>query len=316
MESPRVPNIKYKPSYATTVCHFLDRLPPELRLAVYEYLVVTKEPLKGIPARNDHDYGLNLDILRTNRQIHEEAKSLFYGKNTFYITSIPATETAKPDPKDTAPSENQAGFEPPLHPSIWSLLRHLTADLIYLPLTVPKSPPVHTWRPIDAGAQAYITALTSLLQSTGPKLLAFSLSADIQPTYDIKKSLTSFFLCDRDRGFARALAGLAVERVDVGFEFQDCYWRERVGVDLFLGRSILLLACQVFFCQSQVRIDNLLKRFEREGQGGVERDADGERAKEVKEVRTDLGPRVGKTWPGRAEDLHRKVAEELREQVD
>lgn len=57
--------------------------------------------------------------------------------------------------------------------------------------------------------------------------------------------------------------------------------------DVFLKKSILLLACQVMFCQSQVRIDQMLKAFEM-----------GEMVDGPVIEKTDLGPYVGGAWRG------------------
>ncbi|KAK5168633.1 uncharacterized protein LTR77_005942 [Saxophila tyrrhenica] len=64
-------------------CTFTDRLPVELRLRIYEYLLPDNEHLKlrqYIPGSH------NLAILRTSRQIYEEAIPLLYDLNSIVVT--------------------------------------------------------------------------------------------------------------------------------------------------------------------------------------------------------------------------------------
>ena len=64
-------------------CLFLERLPVELRLNIYEYLLHFDRPIKllqVVPGPR------NLAILRTNRQIYEEALSVLYDLNTVTVT--------------------------------------------------------------------------------------------------------------------------------------------------------------------------------------------------------------------------------------
>lgn len=64
-------------------CFFLTRLPIELRLEIYAHLLAFSAPLKlrqVIPGSRD------LPILRTNRQIHDEALSVLYEFNTIVVT--------------------------------------------------------------------------------------------------------------------------------------------------------------------------------------------------------------------------------------
>lgn len=76
------------------ICGFLF-IPPETRMAIYEVVLVTPEPLRpphepgraqdaSAPAQNMFD----TTLLRINRQIHEEAKQTFYQKNLFNYTII------------------------------------------------------------------------------------------------------------------------------------------------------------------------------------------------------------------------------------
>ncbi|KAH7116777.1 hypothetical protein B0J11DRAFT_100726 [Dendryphion nanum] len=270
-------------------CFFLDVLPAELRIAIYDLLVVSDQPLRGQSARDEtHQHNLDLTILRTNRQIHAEALDTFFCKNTFYITSIPedtAPPTASLSLTDKEDDENAdqndeqeqetppptlprtlGQFDPPLPPSTWSKIRNLTIDLLFhpsQPVTATNFP--MGWKPNDPGAAAYIGTLIRILSSLSPSLQTLSLTAEVRDPFCARKCLVSFFMCDRDRSFARALASVTspkIGTVPMSFEFPDCYYRTEVRKDVFLSKSILLLACQVMFCQSQVRIDELLAAFE------------------------------------------------------
>ena len=288
-------------------CSFLDKLPAELRLTIYEYLVISPSPLKGKTARKENERtGLNLTILRVNQQIHAEALPLFYGKNTFYVSSIP---DAPPSPNQISAPERQlelgplGTFDPPLPRSHWSLIRYLTINMLYLPKTLVSVSGADGigWKPIDPGATAYISLLVSLLQSCTSRLLSLKLVADVPTEFDAKKCLVSFFMCDANTSFSSTLAKLAttkkhggekmLKKVLLAFEFPDCYFRMSVEPVVFMKKSILLLACQVMFCQSQARVMRLLGEFEK---GKIE-----EGVKVVSEERrTDLGPLVGMKWFG------------------
>lgn len=275
-------------------CYFLDALPVELRLSIYEHLVVAPSPLRGPSARHpDEKYNLDLSILRVNRQVHQESRSMFFGKNTFYIT--PPLDTTTGTASEPAPQ--QPAFDPPLQPSQMPLLRHLTVDLLYYPSTplITEPGPNGTgWKPISAGATAYVNALTTLFTSCNSALQTLRLTSTVRESFCAKKCLVSFFMCDRSRPFCVSLAGLdGVKTIPISFEFPDCYYRAEVERDAFTKRSILLLACQVMFCQSQVRITALLRQFEEDG--GVGKIGEGGKA--------DLGPFVGSSWPGKGEGV-------------
>ena len=64
---------------------FLD-LPAELRVRVYEILLGVEGTIDLDPANHQHINPL-LSIFLVNRQLHEEAFRVFYGKNTFRIFS-------------------------------------------------------------------------------------------------------------------------------------------------------------------------------------------------------------------------------------
>lgn len=116
-------------------CFFLDILPAELRLMVYEHLLVTQAPIRGQAARKRKNYGLDLTIMRVNRQTYTESKAIFYGKNTFYVTSYPDIEQSA---KQQGSSECTSRFDPPLQPQHLPLIRHLELDLLYYPADVAE----------------------------------------------------------------------------------------------------------------------------------------------------------------------------------
>jgi hypothetical protein len=67
-------------------CFFLDAMPAELRVMVYELVLVGSEPVTALPQEQTGEtQKLNLSLLRTNRQIHDEAAAVFYRKNTIRI---------------------------------------------------------------------------------------------------------------------------------------------------------------------------------------------------------------------------------------
>ncbi|OSS50508.1 hypothetical protein B5807_04715 [Epicoccum nigrum] len=167
----------------TSKSPFLDMLPPELRLRVYDHLLVASVPVKGTTARRNTRYGLCTAILRVNRQIHAEARSAFYGRNTFYITSVPGACTS-PSSNDDAEQEQHVeegsgAFEPPLQAHDLPLLRHLQID----PLFYPGKPSAQSaaGKPSCPAAERYVLNLTYLLTLVGPTLRSLSFTADARP---------------------------------------------------------------------------------------------------------------------------------------
>jgi hypothetical protein len=168
---------------------FLDILPPELRLNIYSHLLVASTPLKGQLARQDKTYDLHTAILRTNRQIHHEARSVFFGKNTFYITSIPPTLAPGDNHssgEDADEDEGSGAFEPPLQLRDLPLVRHLEIDLLYYPKTMQTVRDRRTgiWKPVCVGAQRYSTSLSYLLSAVETRLLSLKLCADTRRYLD------------------------------------------------------------------------------------------------------------------------------------
>lgn len=306
-------------------CRFLDALPPELRLMIYSYLLVAGEPLCGRASRNGRQYGLSLAILRTSRFICEEARAVFYAKNVFVVGSAPDAHPSI----CTRDAEGRL-LDPPLPPEHLPLIRHLSLDLLYRGASTPSlpAPSTPTWPIPGIRAAAYSTsaprtpisingfshsAASSLIALLGsvPHLQTLHLIAAAPRPFCARTCLASIFACDRDRGFSAALAALPhVQQVALSFEFTDCYYRTIVDADAFLSKSILLLACQVLFCQSQVSICRMLREFDE-----VVDEGDGERAEAWMEdrERVDLEPLVS-AWPARVPGL-KEVVRQARELV-
>lgn len=246
-----------------TKCFFLDALPLELRINVYEYLVVADSPLHGKTAlkRKNKKYNLDLAILWTNHQIYDEAKSVFYRKNTFSVTSTSVTRLEKgkaPASSSSEGSQVTPVFDPPLHPSIWPLLRHLTIDLMYDP---SKSTPKYVshikniaWAPFNREYAQYISTLTRLLTTTSTTLLSLSLSINltrtlrpvVNPETIIGREIVgpfSIFCHSRtsDR-FTTALATLRpeIQKIPLLVEFKYGWFKTEVDKELFRVRRIWL----------------------------------------------------------------------------
>lgn len=166
---------------------------------VYDHLVVANKPLLGrsapVPGREDRKHGLNLAILRVNRQIHDEARAIFYGKNTFAITSASAAKLDEVNCKYEAARladirkysrKVPSVIDPPLPPTAWPFLRKLTIDLLYHPrIGEAYYCECSGQEGSHAGCTAYFSALTSLLTITAPTLLALDLTVNVtHPSLD------------------------------------------------------------------------------------------------------------------------------------
>ena len=184
------------PPNPTKKSPFLDTLPPELRLRVYSHLLVASVPIKGPPARSPTTrYNLSTAILRVNKQINAEARSAFFGRNTFYITSLPSTRsssTAKGEGVGEEEEEEGSGaFSPPLQLPDLPLVRHLEIDPLFPP-PPPSTPTLRSSHHPGSGssgggggekkpsraAQRYVLNLTYLLILVRPTLRSLSFTAD------------------------------------------------------------------------------------------------------------------------------------------
>jgi hypothetical protein len=296
------------PTTRTTHSPFLDLLPPELRLRIYTHLLVAPDPLTGPHARRTTTYSLHTSILRVNRQVYLEARTVFFGKNTFRITSIP------PAGLDT----DSGAFEPPLQPKDLPLIRSLEVDMLYYAAgtlqTVPG--PRLGWAPACKAAERYVSSVTHLLGFVRPSLLRLSFvadarvyatadtdgDADADDALDVKKLLTAFHVAEGNPRFNALLAQMPLVRhIPVSFLFPESFYAGtlRCGAGADAGAadsSLFLLACQVVLARSEVRVRALLETLE--GGAGVEGvgEEEGIGGGGMADM-TALAPRVALAWP-------------------
>jgi hypothetical protein len=269
---------------------FLDILPPELRLHIYTHLLVTPSSIKGTVARQDTKYDLHTAILRTNKQIHHEARSVFFGKNTFYITSIPPTPSTKDaveeqlrqqQQEEPEEEEGSGAFEPPLQLTDLPLVRHLEVDLLYYPtsMTTSLDPNDRIWKPVCVAADRYLTSLSYLLSTVSPSLLSLKLCADTRryinstatttsqyphtsfsdkfradtERLQVQKLLTGFYMADSNTLFKKATKDLLVRDIVLHFDFPESYFDFVVGRERLCGQSLVELAGQVLAARTEIR---------------------------------------------------------------
>lgn len=265
---------------------FLDLLPPELRLQIYEHLLVASTPLKGAVARRGSKYGLCTSILRVNKQTHAEARAAFFGKNTFYISSLPPRICTDDD------VEGSGAFEPPLQAKDLPLIRHLQIDPLYYPkMLTTYSGATGGWKPVCPAAQRYIMNLTHVLSFVRSTLLSLSFKTDTRPyagfsdevfgvlagelaeedeglddALDVKKILTSFHVIEENLRFREAVRELeAVRSVAVTFNFPESDFNFQVEKEELCKRGLLFLASQTIFARSEIKIKAMLDRMGDEG---------------------------------------------------
>lgn len=139
-----------------------------------------------------------------------------------------------------------------------------------------------------------VASLTSLLTTyTAPvevQLRTLHLTANIPASSSAEKILISFIKCEQNRSFAQTLAALPLKQITVSFESPDCYYRCVVQPAVLWEKSLLLLACQVMYSQSRIRIAKMLSVFD---DAKVEDEAEN---KNEGEGRTDLTPFI--SWAG------------------
>ncbi|EUC42174.1 hypothetical protein COCMIDRAFT_104209 [Bipolaris oryzae ATCC 44560] len=270
----------------TTHSAFLDMLPPELRINIYSHLLVASTPLKGQLARQDKTYDLHTAILRTNRQIHHEARSVFFGKNTFYITSIPPSQPGGNDHDDYDEEEGSGAFEPPLQLRDLPLVRHLEIDLLYYPRSMQTIRDRRTgiWKPVCVGAQRYSTSLSYLLSAVETRLLSLKLCADTRRYLDepaaivagisndsssvsnnndrleAQRILTGFYMADANPLFRKALARLHVADMALHFDFPESYFDFVVLKRVLCRQNLVELAGQVLDVRSDIRFKAAAKQ--------------------------------------------------------
>lgn len=254
-------------------------LPPELRLRIYDYLLVADKPLKGVVARRNARYGLDTKILRVNKQIYAEARNAFFGKNTFYITALP--------PLTSSSIEGSGAFEPPLQAKDLPLIRHLEIDPLYYPKELKTEPGVGGWKPICPVAERYIMNLTHLLTFVKATLLSLSFKTDTRPyagfsdevfgalaeddesmdgSLDVRKILTAFHVIEGNLRFRKAVAELdAVRSIPVSFNFPESDFNFNVEKGELCKRGLLFLASQTIFARSEIKIKAMLEGLSDDG---------------------------------------------------
>ena len=157
-----------QPGHSTARCRFLE-LPAELRLMIYDYLLISRDVLASEAIRGDKPYGLSLTILRDNHLVYLEASSVFYQNNAFHIGSWSQSE----------PLDGQ--IDPPIPRACWPFLRNLSIDLIVTHKTASielSQGPTSFWARDDTNCEAYVCSLTTLLESCGPHLGSLKLTAN------------------------------------------------------------------------------------------------------------------------------------------
>jgi hypothetical protein len=259
-----------------TPAPFLSILPPELRLRIYAQLLVASKPLKGPITRQaqDEKYDVHTAILRTNKQIFSEARHVFFGVNTFSISSVP--------PRDDS-DEASGAFEPPLQLKDLSLIRHLEVDLIYYPrvLKTELKRAGSGWQPVSNGAERYITCLSFLIGGVKDTLRTLKIGADVRPytsttteedhVLDIAKYLTGFQYADQTPRFKQAIAALSVKQLQLRFEFAETYFDFKVERDVLDRWSLMYLAGQLAIKKSEIELKGLMEEL---GDDETERTAD------------------------------------------
>jgi hypothetical protein len=250
----------------TTQSPFLDILPPDLRLHIYTHLLVSLTPIKGPVARlqQAETYGLHTAILRTNKQIHDEARTVFLGRNTFSINSVPPLTDRNDD-------DGNGAFEPPLQLADLPLIRHLHVDLLYYPnvLKTAEGKDGLGWKPVCRGAERYINSLSFLLSFTKESLLSLKLKADVRPytptnqDFDLKKFLTGFHVADQSLRFKQALM---LPEISLRFDFADVCFDFVVERERMLSGSLVQLAGLVVMKRSEIGLKEVLEDLGREGE--------------------------------------------------
>jgi hypothetical protein len=246
---------------------FLDILPPDIRLLIYKHLLVASIPIKGPVARRHQSetYNIHTSILRTNKQIYAEARTVFFGRNTFSINAIPPLT-------DRDDEEGNGAFEPPLQLSDLPLIRHLNVDLLYYPnvLRTAEGKDGLGWQPVCQGAERYINSLSFLLSLTKSSLLSLKLTADVRPhtpthqDFDVKKFLTGFHMVDKSLRFKQALL---VPQIALRFDFTEVCFDFLVQRERLARGSLVQLAGLVLIKRSDIGLKRVLDDLEEEGEG-------------------------------------------------
>jgi hypothetical protein len=236
-------------------------LPPELRVRIYDLLLVRPIPIKGPHARRLASEKLSIDtaILRTNRQINLEARHVFFGRNTFSVNALPPAPLLD---EDADPDLGSGAIEPPLQLADLHLIRHLELDMLHCPPTRPSQEKMHKapWTPTSRPAQLYIASLSHLLAAAKPNLRSLTLVADTRPhSPDLRSFLTGFYYADQN---ARFKGAIGTEKVGLRFEFADMEVRFEVE-----GRRVREASLTYFAGQVVVKKGEIVEWEEQGGKG-------------------------------------------------
>jgi hypothetical protein len=245
---------------------FLSILPPELRLRIYTHLLVALTPLKGATARQAQEerYDIHTAITRTNKQIYSETRHVFFGLNTFSISSVPPQNDC---------DEGSGAFEPPIQLKDLNLIRHLEIDLLYYPRTLRTETrrSGSGWQPVCNGAKRYVTSLSYLLDGVKESLQTLRLAADVRPytrttneeenALDIPKFVTGFHYADQSPRFKQAIAALPVKQLHLRFDFQETFFDFKVEKEVVGRWSWVYLAGQVAIKKSEIELREVMEEL-------------------------------------------------------
>ena len=254
---------------------FLGILPPCLRLQIYTHLLTTPVPIKGPTARQfqSETYNIHTSILRVSKQIHAEARHVFFGRNTFYINSL--------SPLSDSDEVGSGAFEPPLQLKDLALVRHLEVDLLYYPETLRTTVGWEGkgWQPVCPAAERYITSLSFLLGAVKESLISLKLAADVrsctssstsddEDALDVKKFLTGFHTASSNWRFQEAFSALSVKNVELRFDFAESCFDFVVEKEVLLESNLVHVAGQVLVARSEIRMRRALEELQEiEGTG-------------------------------------------------
>jgi hypothetical protein len=245
-----------------TTTPFLDILPAELRTHIYTHLLTNPLPLKGPTARGESTYSIHTAILRTNKQIYSEARHIFFGRNTFSVSSVPPViQPHSSTSENGSESDIDIGtgaFEPPLQLKDLHLVRHLSIDLLNHANT-------------DTSAQRYITNISYLLSHLDPSTVkSLTITADtntplssppsLHPeSLDIRTFLLPFHFADLTPRFRAAIANLKCETVAMRFEFADMVFDFEVPRDMAGRGGLVGFAGRVVVKRGEIALRGVLE---------------------------------------------------------
>jgi hypothetical protein len=221
-------------------------LPPHLRHTIYTHLLVSPLPLRGPTARQylEESTDIHTAILRVSKQIHAEARCVFFGMNTFAVNAVGGgCGIGNGNRAEEGEEEGSGAFEPPLQLKDVPLIRNLNIDLLYWPRNTEAKD--------YNGAQRYATNLSHLLTQLKSSLQSLTLTADARPfttpesSLDHRRFLSSFHAASTNPHFQSALSSLPLKKVGVRFEFEEMWFDFTVQKEVLVGGGLVWLAGQV-----------------------------------------------------------------------